>query len=338
MVTKQLSNVPSTSTNPYVELEGILKGIVAQKNITKAEQARLEYELIRVKKWGIAKVFLFGLELMSSGSNIVTYSIDTYSYISYLLGISSVNPTLYDLPFERFFNSYRTSLPSFCLYIKKSDRPKLFKTIYKNYKLDTIVRASDNIGAYFVSSKPIDKDVIKERRMVGDSRDGYEENISSLSRFELSKLGFYCFDVIDVEDVRRLPERKIEEPEIYDTARNHIFSYKIPSVPPFTEIDEVKKILKDTEYKLVYQEQVIKLLSELLGVDLELADHLRREIAKRKIASYCHVEDIFYHKFGKAGERLYQYLEMQTIYTVSKAYVISKLQYEVDFIESDPRP
>ena len=89
-ILEQVSNVPYYSEDANLELETKLKDLADANNISSKERKRLNYELEKIKEWGIAKVFLFGNELCSFGEGI-TISVENNSYVNYLLKNSLVN-------------------------------------------------------------------------------------------------------------------------------------------------------------------------------------------------------------------------------------------------------
>ena len=110
-----------------------------------------------------------------------------------------------------------------------------------------------------------------------------------------------------------------------------MFSYKIPDTPSFSEISDVNKILKDTEFKLVYQEQLMEILNKICGFDMSKADFLRREIAKAKRGGLKEVEQILTSKYGEKGQNFFEYLYKYGRYTVSKAYVLANLHVLIEY-------
>ena len=329
LILDELKNVPYNGEDANKDLEKELNFLADFHQISQKERERFNYELEKVKEWGIAKVFLFGKELalFSSGTTI---GIENNSYINYLFNVARVNACLYNLPFERLFNEYRLSLPTYNLYIEKGSKGKTLKKLYEKYGKSTIVRASDNKCMYYISTKPFESKFIKEKVIIANQdEDAYEENISCLTCEELNKLNYYNFATIEVEDISYSDEEKFAEDIIYEKAKE-LFSYKIPDTPSFTEISDVNVILKDTEFKLIYQEQLIEILNKICGFDIAKADYLRREIAKARRYQAKEVEQILIDKYGEKGQALFDYLFKVGRYTVSKAYVLANLHVLID--------
>lgn len=118
-ILEQLENVPSEYDDHFGRLCHLTSSYADLEGITKTERERLNYELNLIKKWGIAKVFLFGYDLCFNDGVGTTCGVESNSYVNYLLGISTVNPVLYNLPFERFFNEYRRFLPSYNVVVRR---------------------------------------------------------------------------------------------------------------------------------------------------------------------------------------------------------------------------
>ena len=80
-----------------------------------------------IKRSGTAKVFLFGRELINSVGFGTTLGAEGCSFVNYLLGISKVNPVLYNLPFERFYNHSKGKEAVYNIYATKGSKEKLLR-------------------------------------------------------------------------------------------------------------------------------------------------------------------------------------------------------------------
>lgn len=328
---KNLENVPSRAQDPYLELEEIVNEKAKSKQINQVEKARLDFELNLIKNGGIAKVFLFGLDLIFNDGLGITYGAEGNSYVNYLLGISTVNPVIYNLPFERFFNENRNFLPSYNIIVKNGKKGSLLKSLYAKYGENNIIKSKEDNDNYFISSKPIRPDLIKETKIIAKvNEESYSERISLLSYIELTELGYYNFSINEVKDIKLLPQEKFTEEEIYKKTKE-ISGYYVVKTEKFTGIDAVKEILVNTDYKLVYQEQVIEILNKICGYDLSKADYFRRETAKAKRTTTEELKNVLISKYGQDGEKLYEYLLKSARYTISKAYLIACLSYKIEY-------
>lgn len=330
-VLEQLENVPINVEDAFKDLTELCNAFAKLNGISEEERKRLDYELKLIKKWKIATVFLFGYTLCTNEGKVITYGAEGNSYVNYLLGVSTVNPVKYNLPFERFFNEHRKFLPTYNLYVEKGRKGFLLKSLYEKFGKNKIIKSKDENAYYFVLNKPINPDFISETRIVAkENEESYEENISVLTYSELIKLGYYAFSIIEVEQIKYSGEEMFSEESIYEKTKEY-FAYKIPYIQAFTDIDEVKEILVNTEYKLIYQEQLMKILNKICGFDMAMADHLRRELAKAKRSTTEDVKNILIEKYWNTGETLYEYLIKNTRYTIFKAYVIACLHNLIEY-------
>jgi len=168
-VFERLNNAPYHGEDAFKELEGLVNEKLSIKDISKEEKGRLDYELSFIKKWGMAKHFLFGKLLVQATTEEYkkrgkmqycetgTLWWGGCSYVNYLLGLSPVNPVIYNLPFEKYFNEYRNYLPTHQLCIPSLSRDQVLNRIYEEFDKSNIVRAENNSWLYFYSSKPIKK-------------------------------------------------------------------------------------------------------------------------------------------------------------------------------------
>ena len=65
-VFERLNNAPYHGEDAFKELEGLVNEKLSIKDISKEEKGRLDYELSFIKKWGMAKHFLFGKLLVEA--------------------------------------------------------------------------------------------------------------------------------------------------------------------------------------------------------------------------------------------------------------------------------
>jgi DNA polymerase III subunit alpha len=106
---------------------------------------RLEYELAVIKKTGFASYFLIVWDLIKfSKDNGIPVGPGrgsaAGSIVSYLLGITDIDPLKYDLLFERFLNPARISMPDidmdFC-YVKRS---RVLEYVAQKYGKDNVAQ------------------------------------------------------------------------------------------------------------------------------------------------------------------------------------------------------
>ena len=98
---------------------------------------RIDYELEIICKKGYAPYFLIVKDLMdwANSEGIITNTRGSAagSLTSYVLGITTVNPLKYYLPFERFLNPYRPSPPDIDFDVADDRRADIIEYITKKY-------------------------------------------------------------------------------------------------------------------------------------------------------------------------------------------------------------
>lgn len=111
----------------------------AARNIEKTIEARerMEYELSVIKKKGYSSYFLVVADLLRHAreKRILTNTRGSAagSLVSYLTGITTVNPLQYNLPFERFLNPERPSPPDIDMDLADNRRDELIAYVREKY-------------------------------------------------------------------------------------------------------------------------------------------------------------------------------------------------------------
>jgi DNA polymerase-3 subunit alpha len=99
---------------------------------------RVEYELAIIFNKGYAPYFLVVGDLLryAKENNILTTIRGSVagSMVTYLLGITNVNPIEYKLPFERFLNPYRPSAPDIDMDYADNRRDEMIEYAKKKYE------------------------------------------------------------------------------------------------------------------------------------------------------------------------------------------------------------
>ena len=145
----------------------------------------------------------------------------------------------------------------------------------------------------------------------------------------MAKSGLFEFDVFEYERNEVLC-RKFSDEEIYDAAIKTV-AYKpaIISMKPFDKIVDVTRILSRTCGRLIFQEQVVEILSDVCGYDPAVADRIRKSICTKKTDYDGDIAVILRCKYGIAGEEFFKYLAEYGPYTVSESYVIAKIKNDI---------
>ncbi len=121
---------------------------------------RLEYELDIIKTKGYSPYFLVVSDLMrwAESANILTNTRGSAagSFVSYLIDITSINPLIYNLPFERFLNPERPSPPDIDMDIPNDKRDEMIDYARRKYGFDAVAQ----IGTFgTMASRAVVRDV-----------------------------------------------------------------------------------------------------------------------------------------------------------------------------------
>jgi len=111
---------------------------------TKEEVERVEYELSVIFQKGYSPYFLVVGDLMRyARKNGILTSIRgsvAGSLITYLIGITDINPLEYNLPFERFLNPHRPSAPDIDMDFADNRRDEMIEYARKKYGEDRVAQ------------------------------------------------------------------------------------------------------------------------------------------------------------------------------------------------------
>lgn len=107
------------------------------ENVTDIAKERAKYELSVINTKGYAPYFLIVRDMVNwcASNGIITNTRGSAagSLVSYVLGITTVNPLTYNLPFERFLNPFRPSPPDIDFDISDNRRDDVIKYISDTY-------------------------------------------------------------------------------------------------------------------------------------------------------------------------------------------------------------
>ncbi len=105
--------------------------------VTEEAKERLKYELSVINTKGYSPYFLIVRDMVNwcARNGIITNTRGSAagSLASFVLGITTVNPLIYNLPFERFLNPYRPSPPDIDFDISDNRRDDVIKYISDTY-------------------------------------------------------------------------------------------------------------------------------------------------------------------------------------------------------------
>ena len=113
-------------------------------NANKETKDRLKHELDIISKKGYSTYFLIAADLVdwANSKGIITNTRGSAagSLVSYVLGITTVNPLTYYLPFERFLNPYRPSPPDIDYDVADDRREEVIGYICDKYGHDKVAQ------------------------------------------------------------------------------------------------------------------------------------------------------------------------------------------------------
>lgn len=128
------------------ELRDLTEQGLINKNIEATEEVRtrIEYELSVINTKGYPSYFLVVADLLrfakESGILTNTRGSAAGSLVSYLVGITTVNPLEYLLPFERFLNPERPSLPDIDMDFADTRREEVIQYAKRKYGEDKVAQ------------------------------------------------------------------------------------------------------------------------------------------------------------------------------------------------------
>ncbi|PJA43065.1 DNA polymerase III subunit alpha [Candidatus Woesebacteria bacterium CG_4_9_14_3_um_filter_39_10] len=113
-------------------------------NYSKEVSLRLEHELATICQKGYAPYFLIVMDMVNwaNEKGIITNTRGSAagSLVSYVLGITTVNPLTYYLPFERFLNPHRPSPPDIDLDVADDRREEIINYISEKYGKESVAQ------------------------------------------------------------------------------------------------------------------------------------------------------------------------------------------------------
>ncbi len=119
-------------------------GIAEKLEVTPEIKERLEYELNIINTKGYAPYFLTVADLIQYAREhaivVTTRGSAAGSLVSYALGIVSVNPLFFRLPFERFLNPYRPSPPDVDMDFADDRRDEMIAYATEKYGVERVAQ------------------------------------------------------------------------------------------------------------------------------------------------------------------------------------------------------
>ena len=134
----------------------------ARKLYDKIPEERIEYELGVINSCNFTDYFLVLAEVFDACKKENIYlspsgrGSGAGSVVNYCLGITGIDPVLYNLPFERFLNRERVSPPDIDTDVATEDRPRLLDLLARMYGSVAQIGTIGTLGA-----KSVVKDVLR---------------------------------------------------------------------------------------------------------------------------------------------------------------------------------
>jgi DNA polymerase-3 subunit alpha len=137
--------IPAGSTD-NAELRALAEKGIPMRELTDTPElrTRLDYELGIIEKKGYASYFLIVADLLGHARNVGiitnTRGSAAGSLVSYLCGITTVDPIAFQMPFERFLNPERPSAPDIDMDIADNRRDELIDYARAQYGDDHVIQ------------------------------------------------------------------------------------------------------------------------------------------------------------------------------------------------------
>lgn len=138
-------NVPQkTSVDEYLKKLCLERIKIRVPEVTQEIKERLEYELSIISQKGYSTYFLIVADFVNwmREQKIITTTRGSASgsLVSFAIGITTVNPLTFKLPFERFLNPFRPSLPDIDVDIADNRRDEVIDYVRKKYGHDKVAQ------------------------------------------------------------------------------------------------------------------------------------------------------------------------------------------------------
>ncbi|MBP6925893.1 MAG: DNA polymerase III subunit alpha [Candidatus Pacebacteria bacterium] len=137
--------IPAGSNHDDILREQAYEGL-AYRGVEKTPEVvtRIDYELDVIKMKGYASYFLCVADFINYATSVGIYSNTrgsaAGSMVSYLIGITNIDPIKYDLIFERFLNPERPSLPDVDMDFADDRRDEIIEYARRKYGVDAVAQ------------------------------------------------------------------------------------------------------------------------------------------------------------------------------------------------------
>ena len=320
-----LENFPATN-NAEEQLKRLVGSIITN---SLEEKERLDYELKLIREYKISNLILFYYNLTKS-IKAGEYKVDgaaNCSYLLFRLGITKVNPLLYNIPFERLVSNETSAITCFHVHIKEGRVGDVFNFLNKNYGWErfSVVSTCEKLTTFVLTKKPFSEYGIKTKtKVIAGEKSNWFEQIADMALIEIEKRSLFYFQVSTHNKLVANTACEVASEEwILQKVRERFPRIKVDEVEGYQGLLEIEEILKTTQNKLIYQEQFYEICAHLCINGLK-ADEWRKAICKRKQVACEEIRNFFYDKLGKeVGKTLFDYVYRYLPYTILKAHVLS---------------
>lgn len=137
--------IPEGTTHSAILRERVYAGLATRGiELTDDVRERIEYELKTIDDKGYPSYFLCVADFLNTASQMGIFSQTrgsaAGSLVSYLIGISNINPLKYGLLFERFLNPDRPSLPDIDMDFADDRRDEVIEYARQKYGKDAVAQ------------------------------------------------------------------------------------------------------------------------------------------------------------------------------------------------------
>ena len=243
----------------------------------KEASERLEHELGIIVQKGYSPYFLIVMDLANwaTGKGIVTNTRGSCagSLVAYVLGITSVNPLNYYLPFERFLNPYRPSPPDIDFDVADDRRAEIIEYITKKY-------GKEKVAQVCTFGRMLSRAAVRDVARVLGYPYSTGDRIAKL--IPPPKQGFPITipkALEEVPDLKRLYDEDVDTKKVIDLANQiegsarHVSVHAAGVVVAPTEITDFSPIQKEpsgekiiTQYEMHAAEDVGLIKFDILGI------------------------------------------------------------------------
>lgn len=324
-IKEMMKRFPVIDKDSYKILE--LLALSDKEKLSMMELTRLESELNVIRQTGTADLFLFALDCAKNLNGKMHFrGVFNNSYLAFILGITRVDSLSYNLPFERFLCACKKQIPPLTMVVNRGDKEKLINALYETYGWERIGRCKDDENSFVIAEKLLGEycqdTEIKLHATVGETV--WREQILPLTVREANNNYLYVLEILEEKVLKNY--RCPTEREVYEFALKwfnaRATEYVIES---YTGSVDLHKILKHTNNRCLYQEQLMQIYIEVLGVDGITAEQWRKDICIRRPKKMQEIKEVFENKLGIDGVKLYEYLSRNAIYMVAKGYLVGEL-------------